>query len=1054
MDAELLDAAAALRWARPDLTAELADHVLEEASAADQQDRWLAAAGWALHARVATGDGRDTACGVLAALPRWGDAALTGPAARRLRIELAMVAAGAGEVDAARRLLAGVRADDDPELTADLLCAHARCAVEDAPDEVAAALDAAEAAWTTVGGAAAQLGGASVALVRAVVERRAQRPAAAVDHAADGLARLERGRSGAGTRSSHLAAALAAEWISALLDAGRLTEAAEGCNALLPRLSEKARPTRQLALLRLTVTRALAAQDPRTDTAELIAQAADDAAGSGVPDLEAVCRTALGALHEQAGQVDIALAALQLAVEAERTDRARARRFLAAIAELPADPERPKRRRARAEAPARDTADHIAGSSDATTVLPAITRSDRKLRSSRREEQEREKPRFERPVGEPAFTGAPEPTPAEEQAPAWGAVPWGGDAGDSPIGDLLLRSFRNDPPEPVANGAAPRNGKSVGAREQPAEEPASSSSWVPTLDPADEAEERPPTRRRGRYSDSDRRRSRRAREERAEAAPETPGERPEDAGGAGEQEGRSRRRSRHRDDDALATNGRPQGSRARHGSPRDTEEHPGEGGRRSRGTGGTRRRPDTAPAETASLEAELWSPAAEVSEEPVPATPAPAAAATGAAAEPGDSDDWLQSALAELDRALSGLSVGGPPDIETPFTAETPAEEAGIGELDLEEPADHDGCAVVVDIARDGRRFAGPRAAAVVRSVADLIADRLPEGGRSRFGDADALVVTRAGWSRADATDWMHRTLPTLLDGFATAEELPGAQLRVAVHDADGPVGAQILQPLTTAREAGTGSSRWADASAGASEERGQKYRAAARAVRPDRGSRARPEQAAALVHDGALPRWPFSGHDEPIEASDAADAPSDATAGAGRHGGGRTRSERTRDEKGERSHRYKADDQPAAGQEPAKPTGSGRAARRRSAESASNGAAGNSTASNGSAGNGSAGNGSVSKAAASNRAAGNGSSGNGAGSNGPAGAGPTGNGVPHGAVQAPAGAGRRAKPDENAAAAAGAGASRDREPERAESTEGLGLADLLAGALAAYRGI
>jgi hypothetical protein len=38
--------AAALRWVRPDLTAELADHVLEEASAAGEQDRWLAAAGW------------------------------------------------------------------------------------------------------------------------------------------------------------------------------------------------------------------------------------------------------------------------------------------------------------------------------------------------------------------------------------------------------------------------------------------------------------------------------------------------------------------------------------------------------------------------------------------------------------------------------------------------------------------------------------------------------------------------------------------------------------------------------------------------------------------------------------------------------------------------------------------------------------------------------------------------------------------------------------------------------------------------------------------------
>ncbi len=126
VNADLVEAAAALRWARPDLTAELADHVLEEASAAGQRDRWLAAAGWAVHARAATGDGRETACRMLATLGRWGGDAFTSAAADRLRIELAMVAAGAGEVEFARRLLAGVRTDGDPELTADLLCAHAR----------------------------------------------------------------------------------------------------------------------------------------------------------------------------------------------------------------------------------------------------------------------------------------------------------------------------------------------------------------------------------------------------------------------------------------------------------------------------------------------------------------------------------------------------------------------------------------------------------------------------------------------------------------------------------------------------------------------------------------------------------------------------------------------------------------------------------------------------------------------------------------------------------------------------------------------------------------
>ncbi len=151
--ADLLTSAAALRWARPDLTAAIADHVLEAAAIAGDQDRWLAAAGWAVHARSATGDGRETASDVMGSLSRWGRAPLDGPAARRLRVELALVAAGAGEVETARGLLGPVEVDEsEPELRADLLCVLARCAVEDAPGEVAGALRTAAAAWSAVRG--------------------------------------------------------------------------------------------------------------------------------------------------------------------------------------------------------------------------------------------------------------------------------------------------------------------------------------------------------------------------------------------------------------------------------------------------------------------------------------------------------------------------------------------------------------------------------------------------------------------------------------------------------------------------------------------------------------------------------------------------------------------------------------------------------------------------------------------------------------------------------------------------------------------------------------
>ncbi|MGH3586711.1 MAG: hypothetical protein ACRDQ0_10350, partial [Pseudonocardia sp.] len=147
--ADLVAAAAELRWARPDLTAELADHVLDEAAVTGEQERWLAAAGWAVHARSATGDAREIACDVLAGLSRWDGAALEQQAAHRLRVELAVVAAGAGEVEAARRLIAPLAIGaDEPELLADYRCADARCAVEDAPEHVADAVASAGAAWT------------------------------------------------------------------------------------------------------------------------------------------------------------------------------------------------------------------------------------------------------------------------------------------------------------------------------------------------------------------------------------------------------------------------------------------------------------------------------------------------------------------------------------------------------------------------------------------------------------------------------------------------------------------------------------------------------------------------------------------------------------------------------------------------------------------------------------------------------------------------------------------------------------------------------------------
>ncbi|WP_219420066.1 hypothetical protein, partial [Pseudonocardia nigra] len=144
--------------------------------------------------------------------------------------------------------------------------------------------------------------------------------------------------------------------------------------------------------------------------------------------------------------------------------------------------------------------------------------------------------------------------------------------------------------------------------------------------------------------------------------------------------------------------------------------------------------------------------------------------------------DWLQAALADPDRVL------GRPGAAAPESASPAAADGRTG------------CAVVVDVAREGRRFAGRRAGAVVRGVGDRLADRLPPDARVRYDETDALSVSRPGWDRVAATEWMHRTLPGLFEDFGTDEDMAGLQLRAAVHDADGVVGAQILQRLDQVR--------------------------------------------------------------------------------------------------------------------------------------------------------------------------------------------------------------------------------------------------------------
>jgi hypothetical protein len=340
----LVRAAAALRWSRPDLTATLAELALD---AAPDARTWVAAAGWLLHGRAAIGDGRDTASTLLDGLDRWADAAVElmgGPEGRRLRVELAGPARRIGETAVARALLASTTGAEeaDLELRADVLTELARCAVDDAPDTVDAALTAADEAWRA---AASAPGAASVTLLRAAWSRRAGRADVASAEALDGLATVHvRGRCAGATTSDHVAAALTAEWIAALVDEGRLDDARTDGVAAANLLVGTARPSRQIAGLRLAIARVTAVEESPDAVLAALEPAAQVAADSDVPELESACRSMLGELHETADRLDAALAALRAAMAADRRDRERAAQLrirLGAAAEAWAD--RPSR---------------------------------------------------------------------------------------------------------------------------------------------------------------------------------------------------------------------------------------------------------------------------------------------------------------------------------------------------------------------------------------------------------------------------------------------------------------------------------------------------------------------------------------------------------------------------------------------------------------------------------------------------------------------------------------------------------------------------------------
>ncbi|MDN5919631.1 MAG: hypothetical protein L0I76_31790, partial [Pseudonocardia sp.] len=328
----MLEAAAALRWRRPRVTAELAHQVAEDAAAAGDGPLWLRAAGWYLHGRAATEDAREAAVEILTSsesLP--GGAGLDDVDAARLRVELAVIAQGNGDVEEARSLVGGSGAiatlgiPDDLEL--DRVAVLVRCALAGAGSD----LEQLRRSVDRIGGRLRAEPAALADLLAGAIHRSCDDQGAAAASALSGLANLgwTPDVPDAVPASPHLAAALFSQWITALLDGGSAGDVSSAVRAVRDQ-QDRVDDGRQGVLLRLTLARAL--PDTPGRTAAALRDVADRAARVGVPSLEAACRATQAEVHEGVGEYREALAALRAGTVAERADRDCGQRFRDALA--------------------------------------------------------------------------------------------------------------------------------------------------------------------------------------------------------------------------------------------------------------------------------------------------------------------------------------------------------------------------------------------------------------------------------------------------------------------------------------------------------------------------------------------------------------------------------------------------------------------------------------------------------------------------------------------------------------------------------------------------
>ncbi len=773
-DADLLASAVALRWSRPDLTAAIAEHVATTWTADDRT--WVAAVGWLVHGRAAVGDGRVCASDTLAELAGRNPALLDDPAADRLRIEVATLAAAQCEPAVARLLVEPLSNDRPADVRADALGVLARCAFEDRPAAVGETTRRATVAWGTVGGVDAEIAVAALTLLSAAASRRAGHPDAAVDHAAEGLARLDDLHPGAS--APHLATALAAEWITALVEAGRADAARAGCRETVAKhLGMTARPTRQTALLRLTVARALAAS-ASAGAFEALERAATDASHCDTPDLEGLCLSTLGTLREQAGRLDAALESMRRAVAAQRRDRARSERFRAALRALPlrspgsptvAVPDRLVTAVPSQAVPGHRAADRagVAHPSAVRWLSDPWTTG----RWSYAAASDAERPGRAAIVATPGggiALGLLDAHAGAVDDVAGTGVPSSIDEPVRPDGASEDDSGFYPPFEPLERmGQLGADGEATETQEPTVEMGERSTddgeSWLSiALAELDRALGTPlPDLGLARYRSGER------------AAPKIGANLAADAASSDEPSAapgavadlaalsRSHPEGRVADGlgDRLGLDGPDEQSVSpwaswtdEHDARRGVSRQPEDTGRQARhrdveDLGGEQ---DGAPAKAA------------------PAKAAPAKAASAAAAPRG---------------AREALG--------TPGISAAPRPEAV-------------GCVVTVDLVCASTPLT-EGAAPLLRHVRERLASRVPARARLRLDDAEAVLsVVLPGQERSIAADWMHRTLPAVfhdaVDPACVVLLPPGTALRATLHDTNGPVGAQLLQRLERVR--------------------------------------------------------------------------------------------------------------------------------------------------------------------------------------------------------------------------------------------------------------